>query len=93
MYFAETIAEKIHKRLHKGKKKQQITTSTTEQTTTTESDFDVLQEVDDPLIDQNIECTELEYEKLKSSLLQYHCVRIGEQHCLDDSKSKPFMLL
>ena len=33
-------------------------------------------------------CEELEYERLKNNLLQYHCARIGEMDCTTDPASK-----
>lgn len=32
-------------------------------------------------------CEELEYERLKNNLLQYHCARIGEMDCTTDPAS------
>ena len=32
-------------------------------------------------------CEELEYERLKNNLLQYHCARIGEMDCTSDPAS------
>ena len=35
-----------------------------------------------------VSCTDLEYERLKNNLIDYHCARIGETECHIDDNSK-----
>lgn len=51
-------------------------------------EVDVDRKINSNRMDQPaLPCTELEYDQLKSNLMQYHCARIGEPDCSSDSPS------